>query len=134
MFLSKKSWKNAFDMILLINSIFWHHMPKIVDRPEISSAPLGFEKKRLKSVQERSLSKIVHVFIIFITKSELRFWPLPLKMDSTVTSMHIFYERRLWIEKSLIGRREKKSVESCQQLLKLKRAVLQYQFSILRKN
>jgi len=33
----KKSCKNGFGMILLPNSIFWRHKPKIVDQSEISA-------------------------------------------------------------------------------------------------
>ena len=52
--------------------------PKIIFFAKLIKFLLGFEEKRLKSVQERSLSKIVYIFIIFITKSQFRFWPLPL--------------------------------------------------------
>ena len=51
---------------------------------KIDKIPLGFEKKRLKTVQERSLSKIVHVFVIVVMKNEVLFFQLPLKVDSTV--------------------------------------------------
>ena len=43
-----------------------------------------FSQNWLSKVQQRSLSKIVHIFVIFILKSQFRFWPLPLKMNSTV--------------------------------------------------
>ena len=58
--------------------------PKIIFFAELIKILSESKKKRLKSVQVRSLRKIVHVFVIFITKSEFRFWPLPLKMNSTV--------------------------------------------------
>ena len=40
-------------MILFINSIFWHHMPKIVDRPEISSALRASNRQHLMKLKKK---------------------------------------------------------------------------------
>ena len=53
-------------------------------KSKIFKIPLRFEKKTLKPARVRSLSKIIHVFVILNIKSEVLLFQLPLKVDSTV--------------------------------------------------
>ena len=53
-------------------------------KSKIFKIPLRFEKKTLKPARVRSLSKIVHVFVILNIKSQVLLFQLPLKVDSTV--------------------------------------------------
>ena len=72
-------------------------------KSKIFKIPLRFEKKTLKPARVRSLSKIVHVFVILNIKSEVLLFQLPLKVDSTVSNMYLLfflknYEKPILIE------------------------------------
>ena len=56
-------------------------------KSKIFKIPLRFEKKTLKPARVRSLSKIVHVFVILNIKSEVLLFQLPMKVDSTVRKL-----------------------------------------------
>ena len=56
MFGYKKSCKNDFDMMLLPNSIIWHHRPKIIDQPEISGTPRASNRQHLLELKKISES------------------------------------------------------------------------------
>ena len=59
-------------------------------KSKIFKIPLRFEKKTLKPARVRSLSKIVHVFVIVVIKSQVLLFQLPLKVDSTVVASRNF--------------------------------------------
>ena len=56
-------------------------------KSKIFKIPLRFEKKTLKPARVRSLSKIVHAFVILVIKSQVLLFQLPLKVDSTVETI-----------------------------------------------
>ena len=56
------------------------------EKSKIFKIPLRFEKKKLKTAREPSLSKIVQIFVIVDPQGQDKVFQLPLKVNSTVDS------------------------------------------------
>ena len=70
-------------------------------KSKIFKIPLRFEKKTLKPARVRSLSKIVHVFVILNIKSQVLLFQLPLKVDSTVEDNFVWTKALLIFKRYL---------------------------------